>query len=215
MAIIAKAGGGSSTPPLEEGIYTGVCTRLIDLGQQFSEKYGKLSRRIMLGWDIAGEHIELSDGEKANRNMYNEYTTSLHEKSALRKDLQAWRGKAFTQEELDGFDLKQILGVPCQLQVIHNERNGNTYANISAIMAIPKGMPKPEGDYPQIYFDLDDNSTFSEYERIPDWIKDKIKQATNLTSTGFEEYLQNKNGAGNTPEGYTDIDDVNEDDLPF
>ena len=31
------------------------------------------------------------------------YTASLHEKSALRKDLESWRGRAFTNVELDGF----------------------------------------------------------------------------------------------------------------
>lgn len=211
MALIAKASGGSIAPQLEEGVYTGVCTRLIDLGEQFNEKFGKINHRVKIGWDIAGEKIQLTDGTEVNRTMYKEYTLSLHDRSGLRRDLQSWRGKSFTQEELDGFDLKQILGVPCQIQIIHNDKG---YADISAIMAMPKGIPKPLGEYPQIYFDLDDSVTFSEYEGLPDWIKDSIKNAVKLSETQFGKYLSEKGEIVPYTDGYTDMD-ANEDDLPF
>lgn len=212
MALIAKASGGSIAPQLEEGVYTGICTRLIDIGEQFNDKYGKINHRIKIGWDIVGETIQLADGSEVNRTMHKEYTLSLHDRSALRKDLQAWRGKAFTQDELEGFDLKQILGAPCQLQIIHNDKK---YADIATIMAMPKGMPKPEGDYPQIYFDIEDSETFSDYEKLPDWIKDNIKNAVKLSETPFGKYLVEKGEAPPNMDGFSDLDDVDEDDLPF
>jgi len=73
--------------------------------------------------------------------VHKRYTCSLHEKSGLCKDLEAWRGKPFTPEELLGFDLENLLGKPCMLSVIHVERNGSTYANVSGVMKSPRGIP--------------------------------------------------------------------------
>jgi hypothetical protein len=73
----------------------------------------------------------------------NRYTLSLNEKATLRKHLEAWRGKLFTPAELEGFDLENLLGANCQLQVIHNlSDQGRTFANIQAIVPLGKGMTK-------------------------------------------------------------------------
>ena len=69
------------------------------------------------------------------------YTASMHEKAALSKDLESWRGRAFTDEERDGFDLKKVLGQPCLLNVIHENKGGTVYANIASVSPVPKGMP--------------------------------------------------------------------------
>lgn len=216
MEFIVKANEGTAIEPLAEGLYTGVCTRLIDLGWQYSEKYDKKQHKMMLGWDIAGEKLTLSTGEKVNRIMWKEYSMSLGEKSTLRKDLQSWRGKAFTIQELAGFNLCQILGVPCQMQIIHTERNGSKYANISAVIALPKGMLKPEGEYPTLFLNLSDETTFKEFKNLPAWIQDKIRSAENYESCGLKDFV---NSADNTEDysdtdGFTDMD-ADEDDLPF
>jgi hypothetical protein len=64
------------------------------------------------------------------------FTNSLHEKSRLRPMLEAWRGRKFTNEELDGFDLEKLIGANCQVQVIHAITDKGTYANIQAV--VPK-----------------------------------------------------------------------------
>ncbi|MGN0108386.1 MAG: phage replication initiation protein, NGO0469 family [Hominilimicola sp.] len=215
MEFIVKANEGSTIEPLDEGLYTGICTKLIDLGWQYSEKYDKKQHKMMLGWDIAGEKVELATGEKVNRTMWKEYSTSLGDKSTLRKDLQSWRGKAFTIQELAGFNLYQILGVPCQMQIIHTEKNGNKYANISAIIAMPKGMPKPEGDYNTTFFNMDCTDTFGEFGSLPTWIQDKIKNSENYESSGLKAFIESPNGySGDDSDGYSDID-CDDDDLPF
>jgi hypothetical protein len=45
--------------------------------------------------------------------MFKNYTLSWSEKANLRLDLQSWRGKPFTQEEMRRFDLETILGAWC------------------------------------------------------------------------------------------------------
>ena len=65
-------------------------------------------------WELPGEEIEI-EGEMKPRAISETYTNSLGEKANLRKMLENWRGRAFTQEEMDGFDLRNVLG----LSLIH------------------------------------------------------------------------------------------------
>jgi hypothetical protein len=71
------------------------------------------------------------------------YSLSLHEKSKLCQHLEAWRGRKFTQKEKEGFDLENLIGANCQVQVVHNIKDGGEiYANIQAIVPLGKGMEK-------------------------------------------------------------------------
>ena len=70
-----------------------------------------------------------------------DYRASLHEKAGLRKDLEAWRGRPFTPTELLGFDLENVVGVPCTLNVIQKAGSkGGIFSNIAGIMPLAKGM---------------------------------------------------------------------------
>ena len=102
-----------------------------------------------------------------------EFTASLSDKGNLRPVLEARRWKSFTEEELKGFDITQVVGKPCMIQVIHNE---NWYANIANVSSVPKGMECPAQINPTTIF------TFWEFdlevfEWLHDFIKDKIKQS--------------------------------------
>ena len=79
---------------------------------------------------------------------------SLHERAALRKFLEAWRGRPFTPEELKGFDLTKLLGQPCLLGIVHQEREGKTFAGISSCMKLPRGMTAPQASEPLECWDM-------------------------------------------------------------
>ena len=64
------------------------------------------------------------------------------EKATLLKDLQAWRGKEFTPEELDGFSLEVLLGKFCMVNITHSDYNDKTYANISSVSQVPAALKK-------------------------------------------------------------------------
>jgi hypothetical protein len=79
------------------------------------------------------------------------YTCSLHEKATLRRDLESWRGRAFTDKELQSFDLETLLSVGCLINVIHEARNGSMFANVASVMRLPKGMTAPvQRDYVRV-----------------------------------------------------------------
>lgn len=170
--LTASAGSGGSFSPIPEGTYAAVCHMLIDLGMQHNETYNKTSRKVLIGWQLPEETIEI-DGEEQPRTITQRYTLSLGDRSNLRADLAAWRGRDFTPEELKAFDLRNIVGAPCLINVIHREDGGKRYVNISSIMALPRGMQKPQMVGTPTIFDLDE-SPLSEIKSFPNWIAETI-----------------------------------------
>ena len=218
MSMIAKNEGGAEIEKLEDGVYTAISSMLVDLGIQNNEKFGKKQRKFIIVWNIVGEYIELN-GEQRPRVISKEYTMSLSEKSTLRKDLQAWRGQVFTSEELEGFNLNNILNVPCQLQILNEERNGKTYTNIASIMAMPKGMTVEKLDK-TVVFDTYEPETWNTFREIPKWIQEKIRKCENKAETGLDIYIKEYDEimANATTETQDDVitgSEIPADDLPF
>jgi hypothetical protein len=135
MSIIAKK-PETSFAPCPEGLHQAVCVDVVDLGIQksaFGERH-----KVEIRWQV-----DETDDRGRRFELRKWYTLSLHEKSNLRKDLECWRGRKFTEEELKGFDLERLLGVNCQLQVIHNiSDEGRTYDNVQAIVPHNSKLPK-------------------------------------------------------------------------
>jgi hypothetical protein len=136
MPIIAKDKGGTYTPA-PEGTHHVVCVDVVDLGLVTSEKWGT-AHKITIVW-------QLEDVNPASKKRYTaskRYTLSLNSKANLCKDLESWRGKKFTREEKDGFDVEKLIGANAQIQVVHNITDDATYANVATIMGAPKKSAK-------------------------------------------------------------------------
>lgn len=200
MSLTVNGSSAATYEPISEGTHLAVCNMLVDLGMQKSETYGTSSRKVLIGWEIPDETIQLDDGQ-VPRTITQRYTASLNEKAILRKDLAAWRGKDFTDEELAAFDLKAIVGKSCLVNIIHKSYNGKTYANIQNVMALPRSIAPGKLSEPPIVFDLDEN-TLEDLEKLPKWIQDIIRK-----SPSYEEKLT----AGPKMEELPDDDG----DLPF
>ena len=116
------------------GAFAAVCTRVLDLGDQESTWNGETKVRPMLRVYWQTEHGVVS----------RRYTASMYERSALRRDLESWRGKRFTDQEADAFDTDSILKQPALLTVMHRESNGRTFANVGGVAPLPSSMSAPE-----------------------------------------------------------------------
>lgn len=185
MAIIAKEETRKNDfTQITEGVHVAKCVSIVDIGTQYSEKFDKKSRKIIIQWEIPDEKIEI-EGEMVTRILSEDYNLSLHKKAKLRKHLEAWRGRSFTDEELQGFDMKNVLGKCCQIQIIHSKKGDNVYANIAAVMGIPKGMAVEQTNREFLYYDWDDGNRNMIFEKLPNWIKEKIMNS--------EEMKDNKN----------------------
>jgi len=133
---------GATFTPAPAGLHQGACCDVVDLGVVEVTYPGtptKRQHKIRVVWqlDAIGD-----DGKRAT--VSKRYTLSLHEKSGLRKDLESWRGKAFTPAELapPGFDIERLLGANAQINVTHTDKAGTTYANVTGIVPLGKGMVK-------------------------------------------------------------------------
>jgi len=179
MGLTVKE-GGSNLPPIPEDVYQGICYSIYDLGTQFSEKFGKSAHQCVIIWEIPDQRITIEkDGKKVDlpRVVSKKYTMSLNEKANLRRDLQSWRGRAFTENELEGFDITKLLGANCMIQIVHTKKGEKTYANISSILPLYKGMQKKGPENPTVVYEITDGPI---PEGTPKWIADLIGQSAEL-----------------------------------
>lgn len=174
--LIAKDKGGGDFKPVPAGTHIAVCTMVVDMGVQPSAKY-KPKHQIYLRWELPNEKTTWKDAEGRDQSgpmvIGQKYTLSLSEKASLRSDLEAWRGKQFTEQELAGFDIKNILGKACMLGVTHNVTSTKTYANISAVMGLPKGTTAPPPSITPVAYDIDAHSD-EVWQRLPPWLQEAI-----------------------------------------
>jgi hypothetical protein len=186
MSIIVKEQASRpKSPPIPAGMHVATCYYVVDVGTHHFNWQGeeKSTRKVYLGFEVNGERITIpaKDGEPEKdlpRAISQDYTISLDKKSNLRKTLDSWRGVPFTPEELKGFDLKNILGAPCMLNLAHSVCG--QYANIIGVVPMMKGMPVPTPENPSLMFSVDDlvSGADSEWpENMPNWLREKVKDS--------------------------------------
>jgi len=145
--IVHETGG--SYEKLPTGMQPAVCTRVFDLGMQPGYE-GKPQHKLIIMFELAERKTE---GEFAGKRFLasRSYTASLNEKANLRKDLESWRGRPFTTDELTGFDLDAVVGINCNLNMVEVSKGEKTYVNIAAIVPTIKGQEHLECETPADY----------------------------------------------------------------
>jgi hypothetical protein len=74
------------------------------------------------------------------------FTPTLNEKSNFRKFLRGMYGRDLTKQEMEDFDTEMLIGKPAQLVVVHEHKEGETYANIVACTPDRSGEPLKASD---------------------------------------------------------------------
>ena len=178
MGLIVTQKSTNSVPPLESGVYTGICVGVVDLGEQHNQKFNKYQYKILFIFEIVDEFVDV-DGEQKPRWLSKEFTASSNQKSNLYQVLTSWIGRALTDEELEnGFDVSTMLKAGCQLQVLQEDKDGRSYNVIQAIIGLPKGAKVSEPISDIVLFDMDHEDAPEVFETLPDWMKDKIMKST-------------------------------------
>ncbi len=207
MAIIVKE-DGQAFDQLPAGTYLARCYGVVLLGTNYDKMYDKTQTKVAVQFEFPTELIE-SESSELNGQPYGLskfYTLSLHEKANLRIDLEQWRNRKFTEDELLGFDLVKIIGAPCMVSVIMSEKGK---PKVGSVSALPKGTNILPQINPTRYFDLED---FEKFDDLPKGFQKMVKES--------QEYIQ-RFGTGEP------FDDANElppdtsapvpmeDDIPF
>jgi hypothetical protein len=152
MALTIKNesnGGGYESLPV--GQYKAACYRIVDVGTHNETYEGETSKRhsVFIYWETPDN--KMSDGKPFS--IMKQYTLSLNEKSALFRDLCSWRKKKFTDEELKGFDLTNILGCTCEIEV---ELTSGGNPKVTAVYYPEGGVQKIATVNEQLAFDVDE-----------------------------------------------------------
>lgn len=220
--FLEDTGGGVDFEPAPAGTHIARCVRVIDLGTHENNYFGQISMKheLFVMWELPHEMktytIKGKDGAPDKEvtepfTVSKFYTASLSEKSHTRRDLETWRGRAFTEQELQGFDVKNILGAPCMLNVIHKQNQAGTKVNARAqtVNQMPKGLECPPAVHELIYFSLHpDRFDAAALAKLSDGLQGKIKSS--------EEYIAMNNQAAQVPAAASaSVSDGEFDDIPF
>lgn len=206
MSLNAKAPVEKEFEKVPEGSHVARCVQVIDLGVQRVEWAGKekLQPKVFIRWEIPSERIQFTDKEGKEHNVpmsiSKKYTLSLSEKANLRADLESWRGKAFTMDELDGFNIQNLVGVPCMLSIVHNPSKDGTkvFANVASVMKLPKGMEAPAQESPSVVYDMD-NHDQAVYDSLPEFLRKQIDESVKEDNNGEIEYPDEEIDASQIP----------------
>lgn len=205
-----------SFEPCPAGLHLARCYRLVDMGTQRSEYQGqvKFSRMVMISWEIHGSDDEgnpllMDNGKPFSIAQW--YNLSWAETAKLRKHLQSWRGKPFSQEEMRRFDLKNILGAWCMINVVQTESDGKVKSKLDSIAPVPGAIKTrgfPAGVNDELCFQLSDPN-WEIYESLGQNLKAKIAESPEfqkLKKTSTSDYDDSQPVA---------VDTSDDDEIPF
>lgn len=212
MSLVVENSGGGSFTPVSAGVHLARLYRIIDLGTQKSEYEGKINylHKVKFVWEVhseddTGKPLVTDKGEPMV--ITKDYTLSWGEKANLRKDLESWRGRPFTEEEQRRFDLKNVLDQWCMINVQHKPRQkGGVFANIVGITPVPKVVRQsglPAGHNKTSMFLVSDPD-MEMFETFSDYLKEVIQSSPEWRSSGAKKESGQKSGGS----GFDDMDDV-------
>jgi hypothetical protein len=179
----------------------------IDLGHQATEWAGetKIMHKVVLTWELHGNDNQdqpLQTDDKKPLIVSKRYTVSLGDQARLRQDLEAWSNKKMTAEDRKNFDLRNLLGKFCMVNITHSE--DGKYANISGISPVPSALrnAQPEGVNPTLHFWLAEFDQ-AKYDSLPKYYKEKITESSEWRGQKQREVSEPK------------AEDSKLDDIPF
>jgi hypothetical protein len=179
MGRFASDSGSGDFQQAPAGSHVARCIRLIDLGTQTNEYQGQVNHKsqVLVSWELCHELYEYEDENKQRVSkpflVSAFYTNSLGEKANLRKDLISWRGRDFSKDELEKFDLQSILGAPCIVSVVLNEKGK---AKVEGVLKLTKGTEAPAAVNKPYAFWLDEFDK-NVFDALSDGIKAIIEKS--------------------------------------
>jgi hypothetical protein len=135
----------SNFEPCPEFTGRAVCVDVTPLKKQQSQFGERDVFKVVFEIDI-----DRGDGSRFCAWSRN-FTPTLNEKANFRKFLRSWFGRDLTSNELGEFDTESVIGKPAHLVVVHEHKEGETYANIVACTPDKSGQPlKTCGKYVRV-----------------------------------------------------------------
>lgn len=184
MKVSDTSGSFENAPA---GTHLARCIGLTGIGTREQEFQGTKRWRnvVVVTWELPYELR--SDGQPFICSSW--YTRSLSDRATLRKDLEAWRTKAFSAEELKGFEMQNLLDKGCQVIISENEE-GRT--KVTGVAALPKGTTLPDRHNDLKYFDVYDFEAddFNEkFEALSDKMREMVRDSREYQEISFHGHI--------------------------
>jgi hypothetical protein len=211
ISIIAES-SGKTFEPIAAGSYVARCYSIVLLGTFEEDFQGtkKVVQKVKITFELPTEMKVFDEAKGEQPQIISiDFTLSMAEKANLRAFLTNWRGKAYTEEEAKKVDISKMVGVPCQLSIIHrtSKSNGRTYATIASASMLMKGFEAPKQINPSVLFNVNqfDKAVF---ETLPKFVQEKIQQSFEYKKLMNPEMISKESDL-------VHINADSDDDLPF
>lgn len=170
------------------GSHVAICYAVVDLGtQQHTFQNETWSQRdVRLSFELPQELMTGKYKPEVKGRPFavhiNSVKQSLHPKAKLCKLLEGWRGKKFDKESVAAFDPRKLVGLPCRLTLVQNDKG---YIDITSISPLGKGDKVPVGKDKKvkmhnepIYVSLNEDQFKQEtYLKLSDRLREKIEKS--------------------------------------
>jgi hypothetical protein len=196
--------------PITDDGYDARCVGIYALGMVTEynnfKKKDVTEPKIIFEFELIGHTTEYK-GVKEPKLLrtwdMNAKITTKPSPSKLFSFFKQWRGRAFTEEELKGFDIRKVLGAPASIMITHSK--DGKYENIETVNRGHKDIGPATREL-RLLGPTEENWSWEIYESLPDFIKDKIKATP-----------QFKAREATRPAGATPAADMgsDEDEVPF
>jgi hypothetical protein len=185
----------SDFQPVEPGTYVARCFSMIEIGT-IEVNYGdgeKKVHKVHISWELPTEKAVFNE-EKGEQPyiVSREFNLSMHSKADLRKTLESWRGKAYTEEEANKIDITNVLGKECMLTIVHEPSktdSSKVYSKVASVSKLMKGQICPPQINPSRLLCFE-SFNWEVYNSLTDNMKKKVNQSVEFKKlskpTNFE-----------------------------
>jgi hypothetical protein len=154
------------------------------------------SFKVRITWELPTETHVFKEGEEAKPFVVSrEFGLAMGKKSHLRPIVEGVLGVALKDEEAYSFDVDEILGKECLLNISLEDTESGTYANVNTASKLVKGMTCPPAVNPLkvLSYEKWDQKY---YDALPGFLKEKMEKTPEFKKLKGEDV-------------------VNEDEIPF
>jgi hypothetical protein len=191
-------GKRTEQPIIEIGTYPARVVQLIDLGLQAQDAYmgqeKEPAHEVLLGYELVDSFMVDESGKEMEDKprWVSERFPFRHISADLAKSTK--RYKALDPDMVHDGEWTKLVGVPCMVTIAHKlgkgKHAGKTFLEVSNVapMRAAQANKCPELKNPPLVF-LQDDPDMKVWEKLPDWLKERLKNNLNYNGSKLQELL--------------------------
>jgi len=177
MPLYAPAGTKREIVLAPQGSHVARVVNISHIGTLEKEIQGKAKMQdtVRVTFELCDEKQSFKEGEEEKPFVISkESTLSMFSLSFLRKLAEAITKTSIPDDVADSFDITELLGGECLLNVKHIKLpNGDTIARVADVTPLPKGMEAPKVFNTPKFFDVN-TATMEEIGELPEFLRKKV-----------------------------------------